>query len=221
MEILKILQENGEDLYPIDLDFFETELRTGDYDEDYINECNLLITAIRNWEPSSTSHDKEDNPEQDTPNSKTTGIAILDKSELLPENKNERSEDRFVREVLRNIDKMRNVSNYKSSFRKYLKECKYIDEDFVDKQFAFFHPWERSAIVSTMPLSEAFLERHMPSLDKEQISRHQTFSEAFFMKHIHELQVEIVLTQGKNAWRKKENRSSQLDVFLRLRGVKI
>jgi hypothetical protein len=31
----------------------------------------------------------------------------------------------------------------------------------------------------------------------------------------------IVLQHGKNEWRKKENRSKQLDVFLRLKGVKI
>ena len=29
MDILKILEESGKDLYPEDLDFFETELATG------------------------------------------------------------------------------------------------------------------------------------------------------------------------------------------------
>ena len=35
------------------------------------------------------------------------------------------------------------------------------------------------------------------------------------------MDAEIVLTKGKNDWRKKENRSAQLDVFLRLKGIKI
>lgn len=35
------------------------------------------------------------------------------------------------------------------------------------------------------------------------------------------MDAEIVLTKGKNDWRKKGNRSSQLDVFLRLKGVKL
>ena len=39
--------------------------------------------------------------------------------------------------------------------------------------------------------------------------------------HFSKMDAEIVLTKGKNDWRKKENRSAQLDVFLRLKGIKI
>ena len=61
----------------------------------------------------------------------------------------------------------------------------------------------------------------MKQLDAEKIARYQLFSEKFFIKHFSQLDAEIVLTKGKNDWRKKENRSAQLDVFLRLKGIKI
>ena len=61
----------------------------------------------------------------------------------------------------------------------------------------------------------------MPSWPYDKIARYQLFSEGFFMKHYAQLDVNIVLGHGKNEWRKKENRSKQLDVFLRLKGVKI
>jgi hypothetical protein len=41
------------------------------------------------------------------------------------------------------------------------------------------------------------------------------------MKHYSQMDATIVLTKGKNEWRKKEKRSKQLDVFLRLKGVKL
>ena len=57
--------------------------------------------------------------------------------------------------------------------------------------------------------------------DKEKIARYQIFSESFFMKHYAQMDATVVLTKGKNEWRKKEKRSKQLDVFLRLKGVKV
>ena len=73
----------------------------------------------------------------------------------------------------------------------------------------------------TMPLSEDFLEKYFASLDADKIARYQLFSEKFFIRHYAQMDAEIVLTKGKNDWRKKENRSSQLGVFLRLKGVKL
>ena len=70
-------------------------------------------------------------------------------------------------------------------------------------------------------LGEPFLEKYFGALDHDKIARYQLFSEAFFMKHYAQMDATIVLQHGKNEWRKKENRSKQLDVFLRLKGVKI
>ena len=72
-----------------------------------------------------------------------------------------------------------------------------------------------------MPLSEDFLDKYFSSLDADKIAHYQLFSEKFFIRHYAQMDAEIVLTKGKNEWRKKENRSSQLDVFLRLKGVKL
>ena len=70
-------------------------------------------------------------------------------------------------------------------------------------------------------MGEPFLEKYFGALDHDKIARYQLFSEAFFMKHYSQMDATIVLQHGKNEWRKKENRSKQLDVFLRLKGVKI
>ena len=51
MDILEILKKSGVDLYPEDLDFFETELATGgNYNAAYQAECRALIKQIRNWQ---------------------------------------------------------------------------------------------------------------------------------------------------------------------------
>ena len=72
----------------------------------------------------------------------------------------------------------------------------------------------------TRQFSEDFLEKYFSLLDADKIARYQLFSEKFFIRHYARMNAETVLTKGKNDWRKKENRSSQLDVFLRLKGVK-
>lgn len=116
---------------------------------------------------------------------------------------------------------MRTASNYKTRFKQYLADHLDMDEAFIDKNIALFLPWELDAILRTRPLSETFLEKYFSSLNAEKIARYQLFSEKFFIKHFSQFDAEIVLTKGKNEWRKKEKRSAQLDVFLRLKGVKI
>ena len=96
-----------------------------------------------------------------------------------------------------------------------------IDADFLDKNFALFDNWEIDAIVSVKQLNEEFLEKYFGVINHDKIARYQLFSEGFFMKHFSQMDVSVVLERGKNEWRKKENRSKQLDVFLRLKGVKI
>ena len=48
MQVLEILKKNGTELYPEDLAFFEAELDTGDYPQEYIDQCKDLIAEIRN-----------------------------------------------------------------------------------------------------------------------------------------------------------------------------
>ena len=48
MQVLEILKKNGVELYPEDLAFFEAELDTGDYPQEYIDQCKDLIAEIRN-----------------------------------------------------------------------------------------------------------------------------------------------------------------------------
>jgi hypothetical protein len=76
-------------------------------------------------------------------------------------------------------------------------------------------------MLTIIPLEEGFLEKYFGALDKDKISRYQCFSEGFFIKHYSQLDATVVLTKSKNEWRKKENRSKRLDVFLRLKGVKL
>ena len=123
--------------------------------------------------------------------------------------------------IFSDIKALRENDSYKSKFKNYVRDKAEIDNDFVDANYAFFLPWELDAIVSVKPLGEAFLEKYFGALDKDKIARYQLFSENFFMKHYAQMDATIVLQHGKNEWRKKENRTSQLDVFLRLKGVKL
>jgi len=70
-------------------------------------------------------------------------------------------------------------------------------------------------------VDESFLEKYFCSLDPKKISRYQKFSESFFMHHFNQLDADLILKRGLNEWCAKENRSKQLDVFLRLKGVKL
>ena len=123
--------------------------------------------------------------------------------------------------VFADIKSMRERDGYKELFKKYISDNDKIDSNFVDKHYSFFCQWELDAIAATKQLDEDFLEKYFGALDKYKISRYQCFSEGFFMKHYSQLDAKVVLTQGKNQWRKSGKRSKQLDVFLRLKGVRL
>ena len=122
--------------------------------------------------------------------------------------------------MIKDINFIRNNAGYKENFEEYIN--KNIDDftaSFVEKNLSFFKSWELDQIISKVLFSEEFLEKHYQSLDKSTIARHQKFSESFYMKHFNDLPASTVLKHGINDWRKKTNRSSKLDVFLRLKGV--
>lgn len=213
MQVLEILKNNANDLYSEDLAFFEAELDTGDYPLEYIDQCKDLIAEIRNQRKQAAKGDVQDvipsgmlvKPENLVP-----GATPIEKS---PQEKSA--------EIAHDLAQMRTATNYKTRFKQYLTAHPEIDEAFIDQHIALFRATELEAILMVMPLSEAFLEKYFASLDADKIARYQQFSEKFFIRHYAQMDAEIVLTKGKNEWRKKENRSSQLDVFLRLKGVGI
>lgn len=219
MDILKILRESADDLIPEDLDFFETELATNDfYNEAYIQECKEKIKKLRAWMSNPQKPEKHTSKSnQSTPK----GI-IIEPQSLVPEGAGGSAQSLTpVQQVKADLKTIRERSDYKSSFKKYIKGSEIIDEAFLDKSFSMFDSWEMDAIVSVKQLDEGFLEKYFGAISHEKIARYQQFSEGFFMKHFSQLDTGIVLEHGKNEWRKKGNRSKQLDVFLRLKGVKI
>ena len=216
MDILEILKKSGKDLYPEDLDFFKTELATGGhYDAAYQAECRALMKQIRNWKKASA-------PSDDPAKAKgKSGGIEMDISKVAPKEANPVMDMPQDQRLFLDITKMRDESSYKTKFKKRIQEADFVDAAFIEKHFAFFKEWELNAILSVKQLGEPFLEKYFGALDHDKIARYQLFSEAFFMKHYAQMDATIVLQHGKNEWRKKEKRSKQLDVFLRLKGVKI
>ena len=213
MQVLEILKKNGAELYPEDLAFFEAELDTGDYPLEYIDQCKDLIAEIRNQKKQAAKPKVQD---------VIPSNILVDPDKLVPGTKpKEKTPQERLNELTHALNQMRTAANYKTRFKQYLADHPEIDEAFIDQNIAVFQPKELETILMVMPLSEGFLDKYFASLDADKIARYQLFSEKFFIRHYAQMDAEIVLTKGKNDWRKKENRSSQLDVFLRLKGVKL
>ena len=213
MQVLEILKKNGAELYPEDLAFFEAELDTGDYPQKYIDQCKDLIAEIRNQKKQAAKPKVQD---------VIPSNILVDPDKLVPgTNPKEKTPQERLNELTHAMNQMRTAANYKTRFKQYLADHPEIDEAFIDQNIAVFQPGELESILMVMTLSEDFLDKYFSSLDADKIARYQLFSEKFFIRHYAQMDAEIVLTKGKNDWRKKENRSSQLDVFLRLKGVKL
>lgn len=222
MDILEILKSSKEDIYLEDLAFFETELATGDYAESYIAECKEQIRLVRNWLRGENEVFTGRLEEENLPKKQPKAALIMGLHDIAPETVDPAVAAMTPEDVIfSDIRSMRESDSYRSKFKEYVQDCAKIDAAFVDRQYAFFLPWELDAIASVKQLGEEFLEKYFGMLDKDKIARYQVFSESFFMKHYSQLDATLVLTKGKNEWRKKEKRSKQLDVFLRLKGVKI
>ena len=217
MDILKILEESGKDLYLEDLDFFETELATGgQYDEFYQAQCRSKINELRAWLSGDAEESEEAQSEEEKKPNTPAGL-VMGIGDLAPKGSNSVADFLTPEQIIfHEIAAMREDDSYKTRFKK-----SEIDAAFVDAHYSFFKPWELEAIISVKQMGEEFNEKYFGALDHDKIARYQLFSEAFFMKHFSQLDYKIVLEHGKNNWRKKENRSKQLDVFLRLKGVKI
>ena len=222
MEILEILKNTKDEIYLEDLEFFETELATGNYTESYISKCKEQIELIKKWLLGEEQVVASKFVATKSPKKKTKASLVMGIHDIAPENANPVAAAMTPEEIIfSDIKSMRDSDSYKSRFKKYVQDKAEIDGSFVDTHYSFFMQWELDAIVSVRQLGEEFLEKYFGALDKDKISRYQLFSESFFMKHYSQMDATIVLTKGKNEWRKKEKRSKQLDVFLRLKGVKL
>ena len=218
MDILKILTESSDSLIPEDLDFFVTELETGNYDASYIQQCKDQIEILRNWHKGNVGAAQ---PKKNADKIGTPKGVVMTPSQLAPQQMNPAAQLPPEELVRGDLKRLRVQNDYKSAFKTYVKGSSIIDAAFVDANYGLFAAWEINAIISVKQMGEAFLEKYFGALDLEKIARYQQFSENFFMKHFSQLDAQIVLERGKNEWRRKENRSKQLDVFLRLKGVKI
>ena len=208
MEIYEILKNNSKDLLAEDLELLRTELAVGDYNDDYRKWCTELMKQIEKW----NAHDSS------KPEKKEQPKVQKDISAVTPKHQGKTAVS-FLQQFQADLNAMRLSDKYKSSFRTYIKTHENFDERFVDDNFSLFEEYEIEAILSELTFSEQFLEKYFSVLDKDKIARYQLFSERFYQKHFSDFDAETVLKRGKNEWRKKENRSKQFAVFLRLKGV--
>ena len=210
MEILDILKNSSDELLSEDLELFRIELSVGAYTESYRKECCELIDRIEKWQTESSKKEDKKTP-------KTAFPLHVERTKLQQDT--QKKSFSFEEQFRADLNAMRLSDKYKSSFRTYIASHSEFDEKFVDSHFSMFEPWETEAIISELTLSEQFLEKYFSVLDKDKIARYQLFSESFYQKHFSDFDAETVLKKGKNEWRKKENRSKQFAVFLRLKGV--
>jgi hypothetical protein len=219
MDILTTLRTQGENLYPEDLEFFEVELAVGEYDEVYVHNCRKEIESIRIEHTQKDFANKSKKPAEDETKPKHSVLIELDK--LTPQGVASPADlmtdsERMIQEI-RQIRKIQET--HIEDFRNYVKSQPLLTEEFIDANFTFFDKAEMDVIITEKQLSEKFIEKYFSALNLKTVAQHQQYSEQFFMKHFSKLDVGIVLANSKNTWHKKENRSKELDVFLRLKGV--
>ena len=207
MDIYKILTEDSDSVLMEDLNFFEIELATGNYEKEYVDKCLQLINDIRTFRmikfKQSISNEKPDT------NSTT---------ETNPKNQTSVSSNDFIK---KQIIQYRSYSNYNAFMLLQLLKDNNVGEAYIDKNFDFFQPYEMNVLLQSIDFSEKFIEKYMNLLDCKIVSKYQLFSEEFFMKHFDKLNYTLVLKQGKNPWKNKNARSTKLNVFLKLKGIKI
>ena len=220
MNIKEILLTQEAELLDIDLDCLEEQLETGDYDYHYAKSCKATIAAIRQKRRQAVEQQRQS---QRKPSEKPE-LPQIPLGELSPHSAPSQSAGRPAlskdQQVMSAIEATRVGDGSQSAFIKLVRNTPELDERFVKAHINELSKSELSTLIERMSFSEEFLEQYFPTLDHNAIARWQTFSEEFFIKHFTDLSATTVLKQGKNSWRKKENRSNKLDAFLRLKGVR-
>ncbi len=212
MNILEILKTQGKSLSALELDSYRNLLLTGGYDKKMVQEgleilCSLKQELILEKERKKVADGKRGWPSQG--------------SGCKPKESQDNQPLDYVKNVSDYFKKNRSRPDYKSHFRKYIAESDFFREDFIGQNISLFTAEELNIILSVIQLSETFLEKFFKSFDPEKISKYQEFSEEFFIKHINELKIDIVLKEGRNPWRRKEVMSKKLLGMLRLKGVRL
>ena len=234
MDVLKIFTESSDQLVADELDILKAELAMGEgYSQEYISRCLAIIKNMK----SSKKKMAGAAPSGGERPLKNGGNGIVKRlSEILPDAASDicagdgdncddigSGEESFVQSarVADDIAFMRGQSDHKQLFKKYIRENEFINAEFADKNFSLFNKWEINAVISIRQMGEEFLEKYFNMLDSDKIARYQLFSEKFFMKHFDSMDADIVMKRGKNPWRRKDDMSKQLEVFLRLKGVEL
>lgn len=219
MDIYKMLKENSDIILKEDLEFFEIELATGDYEREYINKCLELIKEIKQFK-----NIKEQKIEKVNIDDPYADISFVEEEPIVNlanvekgtnDNDSEARKESLIKTL---IVKARSLSSYQTEFIKIIKENN-IQEEFVDKNYVFFKQIEMDELIKIIYFSEDFLEKYFKLLNLKLVAEYQLFSETFYMKHFSQLDYKIVLKKGKNPWVKKKQRSSKLTVFLKLKGI--
>lgn len=231
MDVARIIESYRELLIEEDLLLLEEQLQTGTYDNAYVRRCSDAIMAIRQTkgvggDANSDSLDatrgldsycSADATEEDD---SRRGIYVAG-NELSPYGAPDGAGGVAKTDPFLELEALRHLSKRKSQLKSYIERNDFFDEEFIDENFSRFDDLELKIIVSSVPLSESFLEKYLGALDPESVARHQSFSEAFFMRHFKDFDYDVVLNHGVNSWRTKEGRSKKLDTFLRLKGVMV
>ena len=218
MDILTTLRAKGQILFSEDLEFFEVELAAGDYDEVYVHNCRKEIESIRlAHEQEALENKKKKSAENEKPKSSV----LIDLDKLTPQGVASPADNMTDRErIMQEIRQIRKIQeSHIENFKDYVQNQPLLTEEYIDANFTFFDGAEMDVIVAVKQLSEKFVEKYFAALNLKAVAQHQQYSEQFFMKHFSKLDAGIVLANNKNAWHKKENRSKELNVFLRLKGV--
>lgn len=229
MDVAHIVENYSELLIEEDLLLLEEELQTGIYDNAYVRRCSDAIATIRQTKGARSSADNDSfgvTRELDSCCSEDTaeeadscnGVYVVG-SELSPYGAPDGAGGVAKTDPFLELEALRHLSKRKSQIKSYIERNDFFDEEFIDENFSRFDDLELRIIVSSVPLSESFLEKYLGALDPESVARHQSFSEAFFMRHFKDFDYDVVLNHGVNSWRTKEGRSKKLDTFLRLKGV--
>lgn len=215
MEVLQILQENLTSLYEEELSFLEVELKTGPYEQAYVKECLELIQQIR-AKLIRKEHQEGDDALLALPHNAVLVPADLEQAQSGVAPPAQDGQDELKNAIL----SLRNKTDYKSRFKALAEKSPALSESMVEEIIAFLQPAELETLLTVKSFGESFLEKHFDLLDKDKLSKHQQISESFFIRHFEQLDPTLVLKNTKNSFHKKENRSTKLDVFLRLKGIK-
>lgn len=215
MDIRELLLKHKNELLDVDLDCLEEELDTGEYDKPYIEGCRELIGGIRDERRRAI--------ERASKRARREGRS--DKREGMPLELSRCCEDASANGVtcdsnaIADIDAISKNSNARELLKAYIKNHPELDEPFVEQHIGSLPADAIGVFLELRAFDEAFLDKYFDVLDQAKIARFQAFSEEFFIKHYGDLNETIVLKQGVNPWKKKADRSSKLNTFLRLKGV--